>query len=236
MINANNETIDTIINEKISDLEFIKFLIIRLPFYHFELIIKKYEAFYMCSALLNKQQGQKLTEEEEGYLNSYRLFFTTDITTDVIHEIASLGIYETIIPLLAPEQSIQFLFANRNYIHYASPPATALPTINIIGKNIREATVLEVLKFDPSCIMFLTLEYTRYILENRRNFIDENRAYIDYLSDEQLLDIIGLILGLGGIKEIRSSRIKYILKYIKILAFGLLFLLIYSFYYDSNLF
>jgi uncharacterized membrane protein YgcG len=208
MINANNETIDTIINIKIikGDLEFIKYLIVRLPFYHFELVIKKYEAFYMCSALLKKGERKGvLTEEEEGYLNSYRLFFTTDITEGVIHEIASLGIYETIISLLAPEQSILFLFANRNYIHYASPAAAAaaLPSINIIGNNISEATVLEVLKFDPSCIMFLTLEYTKYILENRRNIIDENRAYIDYLSDEQLRYII----------EIRSARIKYILEY-----------------------
>ena len=214
MINANNETIDTIINEKISDLKFIKDLILRLPFYHFELAIKKYEAFYMCFALLNKQQVQKLNDEEEGYLNSYRLFFTTDITKDVIHKIAKLGIYETIIPLLAPEQSIQFLFANRNYIRYASPP-TAKPSVNIIGNHISEATVLEVLKFDPSCIMFLTFEYTKYILENRHNIIEENRAYIDYLSDDQLRYIIGLIL--GGLRSppngLRSPPIKYILEY-----------------------
>ena len=217
MINAKNETIDTIINEKImiGDLEFIRFLILRLPFYHFELAIKKYEAFYMCFALLNKKAREgSLTGEEEGYLNSYKVFFNIDAEdfTQKVNRIASLGIYEKIIPLLAPEQSIQFLFANRNYIRYASPPtpaaATAKPSVNIIGNHISEATVLEVLNFDPSCILFLTFEYTKYILENRRNIIDENRAYIDYLSDDQMRYIIGLILG-GGLR----SPIKYILEY-----------------------
>lgn len=198
MYYANNETIDTIIYER-PDLR--GDLIVKLPFYHFEAIIRKYEAIYQYSLILSN----KITANDSD-IRRYEAYLLKGFTKEELIQNKAVYkvIYENCVQSLTPDQSTQLLFANRGYIHYASPSAK---TEHPIGKLITEEIVVGILKFDPTCIAFLSLEYTRYFLAKYSDYIKTQSEYISYLSNDQLRYLIGELKGKQG------SPIKYILKY-----------------------